>query len=348
MSVLSVLNKLAPATDTTTTRLKLGDFQFADFEVPERMSIPARQKTVIHQLIGGKRVIDVLGVEYDAFSWSGIITGAKAGDRVTTLEHMRDAGKVLKLTLGTYSFNVVITRFTPVFEFIYRRPYTLEVAIVERTDAPVRADTLTGALDALVNSDLGKALDLASIAGSSSVKGATTKATSLIGEVKTAVSTVQSAINGVKNFASATIDEVQTVVRPIVAAQKLVSQSITQVETEANSIATLGGLVPGNPISKTITNLATQAQTAVQLPALYQLQSVLGRLSKNVQSGQTADGVKTITHSGGNLFQLASEYYDDVSKWISLYITNHFTDTTLTGINTVSIPSNPTSEIETS
>ncbi len=73
MSVLSVLNKLAPATDTTTTRLKLGDFQFTDFEIPERLSIPARQKTMTHQMIGGKRVIDVFGVEYDAFSWSGLL-----------------------------------------------------------------------------------------------------------------------------------------------------------------------------------------------------------------------------------------------------------------------------------
>lgn len=348
MSVLSVLNKLAPATDTTTTRLKLGDFQFADFEAPERLSIPAKQKTVIHQMIGGKRVIDVLGVEYDALSWSGIISGAKAGDRVTTLEKMRDAGKVLKLTLGTYSFNVVITSFTPVFEFIYRRPYTLEVAIVERTDAPVRADTLTGALDALVNSDLGKALDLAKLGDSTTTKNLTSKTTSLLGDVKSAVTTVQAAVNGVTNLAHATVDEVQTVIRPIVAAQKVVSQTITQVESEANKIATLGGLVPGNPISKTITNLATQAEAAVQLPKLYQLQSVLSRLSKNVQSGQTADGVKTITHSGGNLFQLAAEYYDDVTKWISLYITNNFTDTTLSGINTVAIPSNPSSDVETS
>lgn len=348
MSVLSVLNKLAPATDTTTTRLKLGDFQFADFEVPERLSIPAKQKTIIHQMIGGKRVIDVLGVEYEAFSWSGIISGTKAGDRVTTLEKMRDAGKVLKLTLGTYSFNVVITRFVPVFEYLYRRPYTLELAIVERTDAPVKADTLTGALDALVKSDLGTALGLATIVNSSAVSNATNSATSALGEVKSTINTMQSAINGVQNLAHATTEEVQTIVRPIVAAQQAVTASITQVEAEANKIATLGGLVPGNPIAKTITNLATQAQTAVQLPALYQLQSVLGRLSKNVQSGQTADGVKTVTHSGGNLFQLAAEYYDDVTKWLGLGAVNGITDPMLTGTHTLSVPSNPTSELESS
>ncbi|MGA7584839.1 MAG: hypothetical protein WCB03_02305 [Rouxiella badensis] len=348
MSVISVLNKLAPATDTTTTRLKLGDFQFTDFEVPERLSIPAKQKTVMHQMIGGKRVVDVLGVEYDAFSWSGTITGANAGDRVTTLERMRDAGKMLTMTLGTYSFNVVITAFTPVFEFVYRRPYTLEVAIVERTDAPVRADTLTGALNALVNSDLGKALDLAAVVNASSVKDVTTSATSAVSGVTSAMATVQSAVNQVTDFAHATIDTVQTVVRPIVAAQKVVSQAITQVEAEATKITTLGGLVPGNPISKTITNLLSQAKTATQLPALYQLQSVLGRLSKNVQSGQTADGVRTITHSGGNLFQVASEQLGDASLWTALATVNHLTDTSLTGINTLIVPSNPTNDLQTS
>jgi hypothetical protein len=42
-----------------------GTFEFLDFEIPERIVIPGRQKVAIHQMIGGKRLIDVLGVEYD-------------------------------------------------------------------------------------------------------------------------------------------------------------------------------------------------------------------------------------------------------------------------------------------
>lgn len=329
MALLSALNNFAQGSDPTATRLILGDFEFLQFEIPERLAIPGRQKTVTHQMIGGKRVIDVLGVEYDAFSWSGIITGANSGDRVTALERMRDAGKALTMTLDSYSFSVVITSFTPLYEYVYRRPYTIEVGIIARNDSPLKVDALTGALDALVNGDVGSTLGLAGTVNISSVTAA--------------VTAVQSAVSEVTDFAHATVDTVQTIVRPIVAAQTLVSQSISQLEASASEITTLGGLVPGNPISKTISNLLTQVDLSTRVPALYNMQSVLSRLNKNVQSGQTADGVREITLSGGNLYQVAANQYGDASLWSSLASANGLTDPQLTGINTLTIPSNPTS-----
>lgn len=329
MSLFDTLNNFAQGSDPTATRLILGNFEFLDFEIPEHLSIPGRQKTVTHQMIGGKRVIDVLGVEYDAFSWSGIITGANSGDRVTALEAMRDAGNPITLTLDSYNFTVVITSFTPVFEYVYRRPFTIEVAIVERNDSPLRVDALTGALDALINGDIGTAVGLSGTVDISSVTAA--------------VNTVQTAVSAVTDFAHATVQTVQTVVRPIVAAQAIISQSISQLEASASEITTLGGLVPGNPISKTISNILTQADLTTRTPALYQMQSVLSRLNKNVQSGQTADGVREITLSGGNLYQVASDQYGDASLWGSLASANNLTDPQLTGINTLTIPSNPTS-----
>ncbi|MBU9823200.1 hypothetical protein J1782_25240 [Rahnella sp. BCC 1045] len=330
MSFTSALNNFAQGLDPTVTRLILGGFEFLDFEVPERIAIPGKQKTVLHQMIGGKRTIDVLGVEYDPLSWSGIFTGAQSGDRVTQLERMRDAGEQVTLTLDGYSFTVVITAFTPTYEFIYRRPYTIEVAVVSSNASPLRVDALTGALDALVNSDVGTALGLSDVINVSSVTSA--------------VTTVQTAVKAVTDIAHATVDTVQTIVRPIVAAQVIVQQTIGQLESAANDITTLGGLVPGNPISKTISNLLTQADLTTRTPALYSLQSVLGRLNKNVQSGQTADGVKTVTLSGGNLYQVASDQYGDASLWSSLASANNLTDPQLTGINTIIIPSNPTSQ----
>ncbi|MDF7658303.1 hypothetical protein PUG81_04925 [Erwiniaceae bacterium L1_54_6] len=329
MSFTSALNYFAQGLDPTVTRLVLGDFEFLDFEVPERIAIPGKQKTVLHQMVGGKRVIDVLGVEYDPLTWSGIITGSESGDRVKKLERMRDAGEQITLTLDDYSFTVVITTFTPVYEFIYRRPYSIEVAIVESNASPLKVDALTGALDGLVNSDIGQALGLSDTIGVSSVTSA--------------VTTVQSAVKQVTDFAHATVEQVQSVVRPIVAAQTLVQHQIAQLESAANDITTLGGLVPGNPISTTINNLLSQADQSTRIPALYSLQNVLGRLNKNVSSGQTADGVRTITQSGGNLYQVASDQYGDATLWSSIASANSLTDPQLTGINTLTIPSNPTS-----
>lgn len=329
MSFISALNNFAQSYDPSVTRVVLGDFEFLDFEVPERIAIPGRQKTVLHQMIGGKRTVDVLGIEYDPLSWSGIITGSQSGDRVSALERMRDAGEQLTLTLDNYSFTVVITSFTPVYEFIYRRPFTIEVAIVSNNASPLKVDALTGALEGLIDSDIGKSLGLADIID--------------VDSVTSAVTTVQSAVKEVTDFAHATVKQVQSVVRPIVAAQVIIQQQIGQLESAANDITTLGGLVPGNPISKTISNLLSQADQSTKIPALYNLQSVLGRLNKNVNSGQTADGVRSVTLSGGNLYQVASDQYGDASLWSSIASANNLTDPQLTGINTLTIPSNPTS-----
>lgn len=329
MSFTSALNNFAQGLDPTVTRLVLGDFEFLDFEVPERLALPGRQKIVLHQMVGGKRVIDVLGVEYDPLTWSGVFTGSQAGDRVKALECMRDAGKELTLTLDDYSFSVVITSFVPVYEFIYRRSYTIEVAIVACNASPLRVDALTGALQGLLDSDIGQALGLSDVIDVSTVTAA--------------VTTVQSAVKQVTDFAHATVEQVQSVFRPLIAAQAIVQQQITQLESAANDITSLGGLVPGNPISKTVSNLLSQADQSTRIPALYSLQNVLGRLNKNVSSGQTADGVRSVTLSGGNLYKVASDQYGDASLWSSIASANGLTDPQLTGINTLTIPSNPTS-----
>jgi hypothetical protein len=329
MSFTSALNNFAQGLDPTVTRLVLGDFEFLDFEVPERLALPGRQKTVLHQMVGGKRVIDVLGVEYDPLTWSGVITGSESGDRVKALERMRDAGEQLTLTLDDYSFKVVITSFTPVYEFIYRRPYSIEVAIVANNASPLKVDALTGALQGLLDSDIGQALGLSDIIE--------------VSTVTSAVTTVQSAVKEVTDFAHATVEQVQAVVRPIIAAQTIVQQQISLLESAASQITTLGGLVPGNPISTTVSNLLSQADQSTRIPALYSLQNVLGRLNKNVNSGQTADGVRTVTLSGGNLYQVASDQYGDASLWSSIASANDLTDPQLSGINTLTIPANPTS-----
>lgn len=330
MSFTSALNNFAQGLDPTVTRLILGGFEFLDFEVPERLAIPGNQQVVVHKMIGGSRTVDALGVDYDPLAWSGIITGSQTDDRVRALERMRDAGKQVTLTLDGYSFTVLIKKFTPVYEFVYRRPYTIELEIISRNDTPVQVDALTGALDALVNSDVGTALGLSNIIDVSSVTSA--------------VTTVQSAVSAVQDIAHATVTTVQTIVRPIIAAQVMVQQTIGQLESAANDITSLGGLVPGNPVSTTINNVLTQADLSTRTPALYQLQSVLGRLNKNVQSGQTADGVRSVTLSGGNLYQVAADQYGDASLWSSLASANGLTDPQLSGINTIIIPSNPTSQ----
>ena len=202
--------------------------------------------------------------------------------------------------------------------------------MIKRNDEPLSVDALTGALNALINSDIGKAVGLSNIID--------------IQTVTDAVSTVQSAVQTVSDFATATVDTVQTVVRPIIAAQQIIQTNISSLENSLNTITTLGGIVPGFPISKTVNNLLTQADGMTRIPALYNLSNVLGRVDKNVRTGQTANGVKTITLSGGNLYQIASDQYGDATLWESLATVNGIDDPQLTGINSIQVPTTPSAQ----
>jgi hypothetical protein len=322
---VSILDNFAPGGDPFATRLIVGDVEFVGLEVPESATPGAgKQQAVVHKLVGGKRIVDVLGVDYDNLSWNGWFLGATAGERVSALETMRDTGQAVNFSLDDYNFSVVVVGFTPRYEFKYRRSYSIELLVIERLDAPVRVNALSGALDALINSDVGESLGLASIINVSAV-------TSAIGSVQSAVSQVQ-------DFANATVQTIQTVIRPIVAAQQIVQSMISQVAASVNDITSLGGLIPGNPVSNAANNLLRQANSLTQLAPLYQMQSVLGRLQKNVLSGPLANGTVSVTTGNTSLQRLSADQYGDQSQWTKVAAVNNLTDPSIVDIQTVKFP----------
>lgn len=318
------LSSLLSGNNSTSTRLKLGDVEFTSFEVPDQISLGAKQQMAVHKLIGGTRVVDVLGVDYDQISWSGIITGDTAGTRVGTLEKMRDAGNTVQLTLDNYIFDVVISSFVPTYVFTYKRPYSIELTVVERKDKPAGPKSVKEALDALVNGDMGKMLGLASSSGDSTLTGI--------------LSTVSDAIAPIQTFVEQTAATIQPIVQTITTAQQQVRDVITALEASASSVTTLGGLVPGNPVSTTVNNLLKQADAATRLPVLYQTQDLLGRLSKNVQSGQASNGSQTLIQAGGTLYQVSAKQYNDASQWTKIAAINNLSDPYMTGVNTIVVP----------
>lgn len=324
MSFTSFLDNFAPGGDPFATRLIVGDVEFTGLEVPESVTIGAKQQLVVHKLVGGKRIVDVLGVDYDNLSWSGWMTGSTAGDRVTALETLRDVGAPLAFSIDGYYFNVIIQSFNQRFEHVYRRFYSIELVIVSSLDTPITENALAGTLDNLINVDLGESLGLASIINSDAV-------TTSIGFVKDAVSQVQ-------GFANATIETVQTVIRPLVATQAVVQSVISQVGASVNDITTLGGLIPGNPVAMAANNVLRQGAALTQLAPLYQMQSVLDRMQKNVLSGPLANGTSSITTSNSSLQKVAADAYGDQSRWTEIAAANSIADPQLNGIQTIKIP----------
>lgn len=147
-----------------------------------------------------------------------------------------------------------------------------------------------------------------------------------VSSVTSAIASVKSAVSQVQDFANATIDTVQTVIRPIVAAQALVQSTIAQVGASVADITTLGGLIPGNPISSAANNLLRQANSLTQLAPLYQMQGVLGRLQKNVLSGPLANGTVSVTTGNTSLQRLSADQYGDQSQWTKVAAANSITD----------------------
>ncbi|MCF7536149.1 hypothetical protein [Pseudomonas petrae] len=324
MSFTSFLDNFAPGGDPFATRLIVGNVEFTGLEVPEAVTIGAKQQLVVHKLVGGRRVVDVLGVDYDNMSWSGWMTGATAGDRVNELETLRDLGRPLSFNMDGYYFSVLIQSFNARFEHVYRRYYSIDLLVVERLDAPVKENALSGTLDALIDSDIGESLGLAEIINSDAVT--------------TSINTVKDAVSQVQGFANATIDTVQTVIRPLVATQEVVQAVIAQVGGSINDITTLGGLIPGNPISIAANNVLRQGAALTQLAPLYQMQSVLERLQKNVLAGPLANGTSSMTTSNTTLQRVAADSYGDQSRWTEIAAANNIHDPMLGDIQTIKIP----------
>ncbi len=130
--------------------LVLGDFVFADMEIPERISgLGGKQAITSHKLLGGARVVDVMGRDDGDPAWSGRFRGANATERALELEAMRIAGEQPILSFGSFYYLVVIQSFDFVFERAYQILYSITLNVVTSLVAEA-----TDTLDDLVTSDL--------------------------------------------------------------------------------------------------------------------------------------------------------------------------------------------------
>lgn len=151
--------------------LSLGDFDFDSFELPTEVPFGKEQAAYKHTLIGGGRVIDLLGAGDPDITWSGFFTGFQAQDRARYLENQCKQGKQLQLKTSDYVKDVVITRFTYGFHFIWPIQYTISLMVVDDKTQPVNTlvpgDLTTEIIDALI-----QAQDIAALINDPSINSA--------------------------------------------------------------------------------------------------------------------------------------------------------------------------------
>ena len=303
--------------------LTLGNFKFQNYEIPEKISVGGRQKLAIHELVGGIRTIDAMGGFTDAIKWSGLMTGADSVSRARQLDTMRSIGAPVDLTWSEYKFVVVVREFRADFERVFQIPYEITCEVVKSiTDTPQ-----TGA----PNVDVQTRADMKTVSGLAALINNPTL-TSLTG-------TLSGAISAVSDFSKAAQSTLNSVLQPLANVQAQVKSLIASASNTIANVTTLGGILPNNPIAKQAAALTSQVSAMTQLPQLYNLQSVLGRMGSNLSIAQNSG--QSITTAGGNLLSLASKLYGDATAWPIIAAANKITDPQVTGIQTLTIPPAP-------
>lgn len=85
-------------------------------------------------------------------------------------------------------------------------------------------------------------------------------------------------------------------------------------------------------------SLNQQASDMTLYWQLYQLQIYLERIQKNLLLINSVPNARIVNIIGGNLYQLASQYYGDASQWVIIAEANNIVDPMLVGVNSILIP----------
>ncbi len=176
--------------------LTLGNIQLDGFEVPASIAFGGAQRTAVHKLLGGARVIDTMGRDDAALAWHGVLTGSAAGDRAHTLDAMRAAGNVLSLAWDSYCYDVVISRL----QLKYCSPWwiTYEIECTVLLDLAQGVDVTAASVADDILGDLGVAAGFVatgSILGAAGLPGALSPGAVGITAMLTGLSGVQSTIS---------------------------------------------------------------------------------------------------------------------------------------------------------
>lgn len=303
--------------------LSLGDVTFADNEIPEHIAVRTHQKSSVHKFVGGARQVDTLGADHDPIEWEGWLTGSNALDRALTLKGMCDAGLPLYLAWSEFFYQVTIDTFEADYERDYQIPYKVVCIVVQdMTNPPGQSGG--SSIDDMMNGDMQTCSGLSSAVGDSGLTSS--------------MSSLGSAISAVSSFATAAKSDINAVLTPLAQAQSYVKTMIASTENTLQSVTTLGGILPGNPIATSVAKLTGQINAMTNQTNLVQLSSVLGRMGTNL--GQIGTGVKSINVGGGSLYDLASKYYGDITGWTALQTANPQlnNDPVITGNQTIVIP----------
>ncbi|GAN76356.1 hypothetical protein [Acidisphaera rubrifaciens] len=137
------------------TGLILGPVVFDGFEVASGVSFGGGQRLVVHDLPGGRRVVDALGRQDMTIGFRGFFSGSDATLRARLVDELRASGALLPLIWDVFFYSVVVRSFVADYQCGWWIPFRLECLVV-RDEASALIETAVD-LGASVVADLGAA-----------------------------------------------------------------------------------------------------------------------------------------------------------------------------------------------
>lgn len=192
--------------------LTLGPITFADYEIPESMPFGGEQMLSKKTLIGGKRVIDIMGRDDAPISWSGQFRGATALFRARFLDDLKNRGIPVPLVYSQFYYLVVIKTFSCQFHATYEIPYRITVEILEDQANPVTILLPVSYNDAILGI-MQESLDIANAISNPSISSA--------------LALLSETLNSIPDLTNADSATLATIQGPLQAANVAVSAYIT-------------------------------------------------------------------------------------------------------------------------
>lgn len=324
------------------------NFVFDGAEVPQEITFGGQQMLAIHKKIGGRRTIDSLGPDDIPLSWAGIFLFNSALSRARYLDSLRRQGGLCTLAWDELRYTVKFSDFHANYKKPYHIPYSITFEVVEDQTALITSVPKITPIQA-IQQDMARANAIFGCIGDSTLSGLGSTLQTVLNAITSAVQPIANglvplttAVAGAAQCAGEIADgvtsTVATAVAPFAALDAQVQKLITNSETAVSSVATIGGIAPGNSVAQTVGKSLSQINASVQLPELYELQSISTRMQANLHLIQSPTSTKTITVGGGDLQRIAAEQYGDATRWTDIASANGLSDPVLTGIQTLTIP----------
>lgn len=321
--------------------------EFLDTELPEKLPFGGDQLTEVHQLIGGRRVLDAMGPSDMPLTWSGVFLTASAVDRARFCDTLRRTGEQCDLSWDEFIYTGAVTRFEADYRFggLYI-PYQITFTVgADQTAFLTSAPPPS--VQAQVTTDMNSANTLAGLIGDSSLTSLNGGMVSSVMGVLGSAAPIAGGLATLTNSgtlsvaAQSTSQLVSKAVGYIAGAQARVQTLIGINESTVTGITAAGSTTPGNPITGILGSFGSQASAASVLPNLYSYNSLLSRTTTNLGAISNQGTAKSVTVGGGTLQQVAAQQYGDATQWPAIAQANNLTDPVISGIQDLTIPPMP-------